>query len=413
MANSFWRLDNPVLWICVAFSGLIVAAAVTSQKKEKQHEEFATSDTRMLTKIRNDYDRKVAMYLPRRVGNPEPWQMTQEEFIEQSLKHIKRPPKLSASPRHALKLAHAELVAKAIKEGKKVPDHVMKDYSDDELYKFYPPWKNQKNPGKHPWEMVRDRYIEDAVAKRPPMTLSAFGGPEYADWESRFWFSGAHAEAVARALKEGKKVPAEVLEYYLEHPLTESTFPWNRNPGKQPWEMTRGEWLIDVAHYWKEQGINQGRKLDLMIGLDMQAALHKLLVKDAIQEGKPVPAAVLKDYPKLIPVPGKRKEEWQMTKTEYADAMISKGEEMMKRAEKYRRQATPGDINLFTKQGQKINEKASYLIQGGMAIKKPSQPPYADNWGNPHKTVIEGALMKGKPVPAEVLKDYPELIGKY
>jgi hypothetical protein len=186
-----------------------------------------------------------------------------------------------------------------------------------------------------------------------------------------------------------------------------------KNPGKQPWEMTRGEWLIDVAHYWKENNINQGRKLDLMIGLDMQAALHKLLVKDAVQEGKPVPAAVLKDYPKLIPAPGKRKEEWQMTKTEYADAMIMKGKEMMRRAEKYRREATPGNFNLYTKQGQKINEKASYLIQGGLAIKKPSQPPYADNWGNPHKTVVEGALMKGKPVPAEVLKDYPELKGKY
>jgi GNAT superfamily N-acetyltransferase len=691
MANTFWRANNPILWICVAFTGVLAAAIASSQKKERYHEEFATSDTRMLTKIRNDYDKKAAMYLPRRVGNPEPWQMTQEQFIEESLKHIKHPPK-----RHALKLAHAEYIAGAIKAGKKIPDHVMKDYSDDKLYKFYPPWRNKKNPEKQSWEKTRDKYIEEAVAKRPPMTLTAFGGPEYADWESRFWYSGAHAEAVARALKEGKKVPAEVLAYYLEHPLTESSFPWannnprsrrgrytfehgrwmlevaaedkmrevatsvepwtmtqreyvalitkklkeaavtigtqtgkkyfnkallsradsadfkrrleithygsvkealahgkkvapavladysdlkknpgkqpwemtrsefrgsnltgtipdsayrgmttpervseginkneygtvvtrkifgnkiieirkgssgfpstfkeiaafdgdkrvgyavneygatavfvadnyqklgigtvlldefqkqfpnreigqvttagynlvgsyhkqlvqravsegkpvpapvlddysdlKKNPGKQPWEMTRAEWLIDVAHYWKENNINQGRKLDWMIGMDMQAALHKLLVKDAIQEGKPVPAAVLKDYPKLIPVPGKRKEEWQMTKTEYADAMIMKGQEMMKRAEKYRRKSTPGNFNLFDKQGQMINEKAAYLIQGGLAIKKPSQPPYANDWGNPHKMVVEAALMKGKPVPAEVLKDYPELIGKY
>ena len=291
----------------------------------------------------------------------------------------------------------------------------MKDYSDDQLYKFYPPWK-KKNPEKESWQKTRDEYVAEAMAHLKPHK----GKPSALSDGDREWakpihaFENAHAEAVARALKEGKPIPAEVLKYYLAHPLTESTFPWaNKNPGKQPWEMTRGEWLIDVAHYWKENNINQGRKLDLMIGLDMQAALHKLLVKDAVQEGKPVPAAVLKDYPKLIPAPGKRKEEWQMTKTEYADAMIMKGKEMMRRAEKYRREATPGNFNLYTKQGQKINEKASYLIQGGLAIKKPSQPPYADNWGNPHKTVVEGALMKGKPVPAEVLKDYPELKGKY
>jgi GNAT superfamily N-acetyltransferase len=517
------------------------------------------------------------MYLPRRVGNPEPWQMTQEQFIEESLKHIKHP-----SKRHALKLAHAEYIASAIKAGKKIPDHVMKDYSDDQLYKFYPPWK-KKNPEKESWQKTRDEYVAEAMAHLKPHK----GKPSALSDGDREWakpihaFENAHAEAVARALKEGKPIPAEVLKYYLAHPLTESTFPWanknpgkqpwemtrsefrrlnltgtisdssyrgmtsperlseginkneygtfvtqkkfgdkrieirkgssglpsafkevaafdgdkrvgyavneygatavfvadnyqklgigtalldefqkqfpdreigqvttagynmvgsyhkklvqraisegktipapvlddytdlKKNPGKQPWEMTRGEWLIDVAHYWKENNINQGRKLDLMIGLDMQAALHKLLVKDAVQEGKPVPAAVLKDYPKLIPAPGKRKEEWQMTKTEYADAMIMKGKEMMRRAEKYRREATPGNFNLYTKQGQKINEKASYLIQGGLAIKKPSQPPYADNWGNPHKTVVEGALMKGKPVPAEVLKDYPELKGKY
>lgn len=49
--------------------------------------------------------------------------------------------------------------------------------------------------------------------------------------------------------------------------------------------------------------------------------LHKEIIQQALSEGKPVPAEVLKDYPEL----GQSKQPWEMAKEEFTDAVYNKG----------------------------------------------------------------------------------------
>lgn len=63
------------------------------------------------------------------------------------------------------------------------------------------------------------------------------------------------------------------------------------NKFKEPWQMTQKEWLTDVG-YKSSQGT---RVKENWIGT------HEGEVRVAIQNNKPVPTEVLKDYPDLIP----------------------------------------------------------------------------------------------------------------
>ncbi len=78
------------------------------------------------------------------------------------------------------------------------------------------------------------------------------------------------------------------------------------NPGKEAWRMTREEYLpkIQYKNYSQE-----------LINRQVAMAKHKLLVEQALYEDKPIPEAVLKDYPYLkVRNPGK--EPWMMTREE-------------------------------------------------------------------------------------------------
>jgi hypothetical protein len=79
------------------------------------------------------------------------------------------------------------------------------------------------------------------------------------------------------------------------------------------------------------------------------------------------------------------KEPWEMTRTEYFGDAVSK-------------LWTPeGKVHL--KKGQRLQPKEALDLEAAC--------------NKEHKQMVQQALASGKPVPAEVLKDYPELFRPY
>jgi hypothetical protein len=66
---------------------------------------------------------------------------------------------------------------------------------------------------------------------------------------------------------------------------------------KKPWQMTRGEYVGRVAQQIKNSG---GADVS---GTYLAVENHREYVREAIEQGKPVPLEVLKDYPDLKPKP--------------------------------------------------------------------------------------------------------------
>lgn len=81
--------------------------------------------------------------------------------------------------------------------------------------------------------------------------------------------------------------------------------PAPRVAGKEPWQMTRGEYLRyqeSLNQERIEQFTHQPYQSVAPITVDKSTArtMHKMEVEQALREGKPVPRGVLKDYPDLV-----------------------------------------------------------------------------------------------------------------
>jgi len=122
---------------------------------------------------------------------------------------------------------------------------------------------------KEPWQMTR--------AEAEANYAKFFVGKDIID----------HKIRVARALREGKPVPPEVLAEYpdlaKQFPKAQAGMP---EITKEPWQMTGKQWVgtkFDEYPFVKEGSLIR----------------HKKLVKQALSEGKPVPPEVLAEYPDL------------------------------------------------------------------------------------------------------------------
>ena len=210
----------------------------------------------------------------------------------------------------------------------------------------------------------------------------------------RQWF--AHQRAKLKECDSCER--AESLRQFMEQRKAGMPESNPSNPGpKEPWQMTKAEFAkafqisrINVGTSYegvvvfggKEGKIGwQYEKSILGRGTDEEVLqeAQKRYVQQALSEGKPVPPEVLKDYPDLqkkLPGgnPGHNPEPWQMTLEEYAYA----------EAKKYGHGPPRMDW-----------VKAGY----GEAYRG-------------HKSAVQRALSEGKPVPAKVLKDYPDLAAK-
>lgn len=178
-------------------------------------------------------------------------------------------------------------------------------------------------------------------------------------------------------------------------------------PGVEPWMMTREEYGKQEWDIYNRQLIDERsalRKGEIDVGpfskykskaaglKEVEKEIAKItrernekgyknfgdhygFVSRAIQEGKPVPASVLVDYPDLAAETGaKEMQAWEMTKAEWA--------------EKTRKKLAPSN--------------AEFKSQGFTEEIEPNM--------DRHYWSVKNAIDNDKPVPAEVLADYPDLV---
>jgi hypothetical protein len=203
------------------------------------------------------------------------------------------------------------------------------------------------SPVKEPWEMTRREYAETSTVNRGNNYLSVrspdgssfvirtIDTAKYTDADA---ITVSHKDYIKKALKNGNPVPSKVLAEYpdlVDKPPTNAvealtgrrapmrqpsqapieqaptatseavqdeivtegvqggTFPSAAEaaglPVKEPWEMTRREYV---------ESVSAGNVID-----DRANQRHKNIVALAIGEGKPVPPTVLAEYPDLVEKP--------------------------------------------------------------------------------------------------------------
>lgn len=156
---------------------------------------------------------------------------------------------------------------------------------------------------------------------------------------------------------------------------------------------------------------------------------HKKAVKKALSEGKPVPAHVLAEYPELAPPTptGKTaapKEAWEMTLKEWQIDVLQKEREQIKNYIQENPNKYWGSRSWKYKVSKKEDggaENALLLVENVLGIlletgkidkkylKDLDKRISFESLMRNHKTYINRALSEGKPVPANVLAEYPEL----
>jgi len=165
-------------------------------------------------------------------------------------------------------------------------------------------------------------------------------------------------------------------------------------PAKEPWEMTKGEYLAErhpinlrtAQSGVSAEGLKPSMATELAKGYDQSDLNHHwAVVNNALKAGKPVSPEVLKDYPDLVskhPEAGEEPKDWRKRVVESA-----KQTWQIPRAEY---------LKLYAEHAKE-------------AVKPQFLTEHIHGAGDTHKYMVSLALSEGKPVPAEVLKDYPEL----
>jgi len=184
---------------------------------------------------------------------------------------------------------------------------------------------------KEPWEMttrelikkdLQDNWVktsdglyhykfEDGTLSQPGQSLKTLlKGEEFSD------LAETHEFTIKQAISEGKSVPPEVLKDYPDLVKPASTIN-TKNIPKEPWEMTRENFIDSYRGAPKEKGTRYNKETERWVDNLMEnysketlarqdgtilssGGFHKKIVKQALSEGKPVPPEVLKDYPDLV-----------------------------------------------------------------------------------------------------------------
>jgi len=97
------------------------------------------------------------------------------------------------------------------------------------------------------------------------------------------------------------------------------------------------------------------------------------------------------------------KEPWQMTKVGYAEAQIQKSRTLIEAWNKAGSHGFPPTAQPSIYEIAPLAEKAGYIMprDAEMVLKK-----------SYHRLQVEAAIHEGKPIPTDVLKDYPDLQAK-
>ncbi len=209
--------------------------------------------------------------------------------------------------------------------------------------------------------MVRESL--PAPKKEPwQMTSKEFYSPEY-------WYDPRRGRHPASG---SGRLPTKEVPYFEAVSIG----------GKQLWKVynpyTKEEAYYEIAEVEKAKSHYKN--------------MHRETIKKALEEGKPVPPEVLKEYPDLIV---KKKEPWEMTYREFAD---------------YFEDVFGGQKFTFA---ERVGKPLGIPSQAGEPYKliMAKRIGYTgslprDRW---RRAIVEKALEQGKTVPDEVLADFPDL----
>jgi len=208
-------------------------------------------------------------------GNPaesrlEPWQMTLEQY---AVEKGARPAWVKAGYGETYRF-HKRAVERAFKEGKPVPPEVLADYPDLRTREGNPDTGTSIIDLRGDYDEIA--HVKDGILYRKGNIVQVW----WDKWGKETW-TGPSKEQARENFNAMK-------ERWSSSELG--------NP-KEPWQMTEAEWAK----------IPQGMQAELT---PLQWRLykddakwihlaHENLIHDAVVEGKPVPAEVLKDYPDL------------------------------------------------------------------------------------------------------------------
>jgi hypothetical protein len=223
----------------------------------------------------------------------------------------------------------------------------------------------------------------------------------------------------------------------------------NSGSGAEPWRMAAAQWMAytnkgdypfgvsdEAVERWQAIEDHRKRLVGPRSGKEILEAAdkyghnfeHRWIVESALREGRHVPAEVLAGYPDLGRQANPGREPWQMTRAEYESAentvkvraiqeAIVAGRPIILSTYMHRTRLTSPDHI-------KVDSAGDVRIPSGrkwLALTPPQVDSLAAQAGiEPvpfmervyHHELVEQALDEGKPVPDEVLADYPDLSRK-
>ncbi len=254
----------------------------------------------------------------------------------------------------------------------------------------------------------------------------------------------------------------------IETLLHEQGYGTISRPQKEPWQMTYSE-FFDIAgsEYTSGErfGIPTKNRVPVIPetgfgekGATPEERVHRAVVRKALREKKPVPQEILAEYPDLARIFGKTgnhlprvKEPWQMTREEF-----KKTASPLQDREDFVKAWLKDNENIPNKVGQGINHipqrDGALLVYGNekgepvsvLSFRKDAvdaiavsdrytgrgiatqlleesrkygvrrtegliSPEFA---GIAHRFAVKTAFLEGKPIPPEVLREYPDLMVK-
>ncbi|MDP2753598.1 MAG: nucleotidyltransferase domain-containing protein [Nitrospirota bacterium] len=306
----------------------------------------------------------------------------------------------------------------------------------------------------------RDRIeliIEELKEGKPPYAI-------FVDKTDNFILEGRH-RIIAFYLYGLKKIPVYYVS--LKASMPEATKD-NKRLQKEPWQMTYSEFFgIAGSEYTSGErfGIPTKNRVPIIPetgfgekGATPEERVHRAVVRKALREKKPVPQEVLAEYPDLARIYGKTgnhlppvKEPWQMTKEEFKKtasplqnredfikAWLRDNEHIPNKVKQGINQIPQRDGALLVYGNEKgepvsvlsfrkdavdaiaVSDRythrgiATQLLEesrkyGVRRTEGTISPEFA---GIAHRFAVKTAFLEGKPIPPEVLREYPDLMGK-
>jgi hypothetical protein len=291
-----------------------------------------------------------------------------------------------------------------------------------------------------PWQMPRSEFAKTStvnrgnnyLAVRSPdgstFIIRTLDTAKYTDADA---IEASHKDYIKKAIEDGKPVPPEVLAEYpdlVEKPKTtaaetitgrphqtapDQTIEDDKTAGIAREEIAREEARDDVAARAAEPAADilnkdgqpyknanaarfalRGKKLEgshdvvaVAGGYALRPRAGQSPIGEAAQESKPA-AAATKEKAEGGRLKAEGKEPWEMSRSEFAKTST------VNRGNNYLSVSSP-DGSAFT---IRTLDTAKYTDAEAIALS--------------HKDYIKKAIENGKPVPAEVLAEYPDLIEK-